>query len=552
MIEIVENCFLSKSLSSQIIKTEKSFLVFLGNPNNEMLLGLLADKENIEQAIIEAAQSSKLNVAIIYIDLESKYIYLLRDRFGIQPLFYLIEANNIYVSDKAKDIALFMNKPVNIDYCSRGAKYKIFDIAGSESPFKDVEAVTRGGYLKISLVSGVKETQVWYNLELRIESKKEEVKMYSEVQIKEKVLRLLSSSIDLNINGFTQLAATLSGGLDSSAVAALTKSEAISYFSFSSPAEILSEGPSVEQVSKYLEVHVNYVWPNFEQNDLKKLLKNTVNAQGAPFIGLSVLAQNYLFSKAAEQGKEVILGGQGSDEIFAGYRKFFLVALKEALSSKNYVDVFQCAFSLFLVLASEYSNFKLYLRNLSRYKKIEQPELKALNFTVKSEKLLEGGLSLTQRQIQDLTHWSIPTLLRIEGNNGDYYGLNCRYPFMDYELVEFALALPARYKIRNGYGKWILRQSLQGLLPNKILFERKKRGFDITQNWLQQGLCEEVLNYIKLNSELAYKYLKPDLNLEILAGKDLIENKDLFDEFLILYWIIDYESERLTHYCSSK
>ena len=266
-----------------------------------------------------------------------------------------------------------------------------------------------------------------------------------------------------------------------------------------------------------------------------------MTAQEAPFIGIGAMAQNYLFSKVSESGFFRILGGQGSDEIFAGYRKFFIVALKEAINNKEFFNALKFGATLSLMLLSELGKFKQYSKNLHRYKKEESPRLKLLNLSIKPHNLLDGSLSLSNRQIQDITHWSLPTLLRLEGNNAKFNNIQSFYPFLDTELVELALATPAKYKIKRGYGKWVLRKALEGLVPNKIRLTRKKRGFDVTQNWVENGLGSVIHKFLEANFELIKPYIRKDFDLNLINNHNLAKDSDLLDESLILFWIASYK-----------
>ena len=167
--------------------------------------------------------------------------------------------------------------------------------------------------------------------------------------------------------------------------------------------------------------------------------------------------------------------------------------------------------------------------------------LKLLNLSIKPHNLLDGSLSLSNRQIQDITHWSLPTLLRLEGNNAKFNNIQSFYPFLDTELVELALATPAKYKIKRGYGKWVLRKALEGLVPNKIRLTRKKRGFDVTQNWVENGLGSVIHKFLEANFELIKPYIRKDFDLNLINNHNLAKDSDLLDESLILFWIASYK-----------
>jgi asparagine synthetase B (glutamine-hydrolysing) len=90
--------------------------------------------------------------------------------------------------------------------------------------------------------------------------------------------------------------------------------------------------------------------------------------------------------------------------------------------------------------------------------------------------------------LADMTWLSLPTLLQIQDRNSMAASVECRTPFLDRRLVELGLALPAGWKIRHSWGKWILRKAMSPLLPRRIAWSPVKRGF-ATDNalWLERG-----------------------------------------------------------------
>jgi asparagine synthase (glutamine-hydrolysing) len=119
------------------------------------------------------------------------------------------------------------------------------------------------------------------------------------------------------------------------------------------------------------------------------------------------------------------------------------------------------------------------------------------------------------------------------------HGLETRLPFMDYRLVELALALPARLKIAKGFGKWALRSIDKGIVPDFIRLNRKKRGFDVTQSWIEGGIGASLRARILDNRHALAGYLKPHQQIEQhLTDTALAKDKNLLDEALMLAWLV--------------
>jgi len=111
---------------------------------------------------------------------------------------------------------------------------------------------------------------------------------------------------------------------------------------------------------------------------------------------------------------------------------------------------------------------------------------KNVNFS--GTKLGAAG-SIAERQKIDLMYSSIPSFLRHEDRNSMAHSVESRHPFLDYRLVEFAVSCPPDFKVRDGWSKWILRNAMKGVLPEKVRLRKTKLGFDAPDaTWLRLGL----------------------------------------------------------------
>ncbi len=252
-------------------------------------------------------------------------------------------------------------------------------------------------------------------------------------------------------------------------------------FTFGDPSDPRGEGPAVGAFADRSGIEVRYVSPG--TSDIVAAFLDTLKAQGAPFSSASIMAQYLLYKGVGSAGVRVLLGGQGGDEAFMGYRKFQLLQMRELLEHGSYRRASMLLPGLALMLASEVPQARTYARFRHRYQDGAQegdlfhPFLEGQG----SPHWLDDGEDLRGRQVRDVLATSLPTLLRYEDRNSMAHSVESRLPFLDYRLVEFAIALPSALKIRKGYGKWILRQALEGKVPRHIRLARRKRGFDVQQ-----------------------------------------------------------------------
>ena len=489
---------------------------------------------------------SKLNgmFSFAIFDRSANKIYLARDRFGVKPLFFFFEKEFFLFSSSASHIAQHTNSNIDDEYISRSLRYKVFETLDSESPFQDISSVGPGEYVIFDLSKDniTKEIFKWYDLESRVKARKDEIQSLSLEDIAEECLDILINSVNIRLRSDVPVAVSLSGGIDSSAISSIASKNIknLEGFSYGSPNCNKSEGPIVSRFSKENQIKTNFIWPSYDKHDLEKMFEKTIAAQEAPFGGVSVIAQQEVYKNVKENGFKVLLGGQGGDEVFAGYRKFFLIAIRDSFKRRNLIDSIDFLYSFFRLLISEASFFKNYFVALNRYTSAGDKN-KILSF--KSSKLdLWGSKSLdfNARQIDDIQKWSLPTLLRFEDRNSMANSVESRLPFMDYRLVEFGLSISSNKKIKNGFGKWILRKATEGLIPDFIRLERKKRGFDVTSSWLADGLGEILIQNIMDNRGKVNQYIKNSSILDRQLSVEAIEHdKLLLDEVLMLNWLIN-------------
>jgi asparagine synthase (glutamine-hydrolysing) len=219
--------------------------------------------------------------------------------------------------------------------------------------------------------------------------------------------------------------------------------------------------------------------------------------QEEPFSNSSVYAQWCVFKRAAEAGVKVMLDGQGADEQLCGYRKFSYFYLRELLSRKA-VSRFLKEGILSLKNISFFSGVDF--RHSLRYFKLGE-RWQGLSNLIRPQifPLEETNVpigwngSLSQRILLDMRRFSLPSLLRYEDKNSMAFSLESRTPFLDFRLVEHLARLPLNFKIGNGWTKYILREALKGVVPEKIRQRRDKLAFDTPQDhWLRNDLMRPL------------------------------------------------------------
>jgi asparagine synthase (glutamine-hydrolysing) len=471
-------------------------------------------------------------------------MWLVRDRFGVKPLHWArTKHGGVVFSSSVAAVAESIQGEVNTDYCAFGLRYKAFEMPEGQTAFQKVQSLAPGGWMHVRMVDGgvTLEEGRWYDLAQAVASKSDAIAGMADDQLLEQCQHTLQDAVRLRMRSDVPLAVSLSGGLDSSTVAAIAVNMVsdLHGFTYGAADAEKSEGPVVARFTQQTGITPHYIWPELDAAGLDALFERTLTCQEAPFPGLSVMAQNEVFRSVRSAGFKVLLGGQGGDEIFAGYRKFFVVATRRALDSRDLGEAASLLYSLGLMLINEAGAAGMYWRALGRYNNKGDAGFSLLDWVPASANLWgASGVSLVDRQIEDVQRWSIPTLLRYEDRNSMGHGVESRLPFMDYRLVELALALPTRLKIKKGFGKWAVRQITESVVPDFIRLNRKKRGFDVTQSWIDDGLGAILRERIDGNKNALAPYLKAGLNINRnLSNFALKNNENILDEAIMLAWL---------------
>lgn len=437
-------------------------------------------------------------------DERKKKLFCSRDRFGVKPFYYTLSNGVFYFASELKAFCTLKNINLSVSdesvflYLSRRlTNYK------QNTFFKDVYQLEAAHSLEIS--SENKKIWRYWDIDPNniIHSKKQE-------DVIHEFHELFKDSIRLRMRSDVPIGTCLSGGLDSSSIVCMTNSllkENLSTvyqqetFSACFDQKNIDERPFMEHVISATGANRNFVFPNEDSlvQDLDKLIYH----QDEPFISLSIFAQWMVMKTAKEKGVTVLLDGQGADELLAGYG-YHSLYWAQLLRNKGWK-------SLQIEVSPELRTEPL--RTLKRFGRMLYPQqirnwerrtqfkpyMDYDFFKYHSELKLEHYSQPFNRVLKDelynLLNYSLSQLLRYEDRNSMAFSLEARVPFLDYRLAQFIFSLPESYLINEGWSKWILRKSMEGILPPEVQWRKGKIGFEVPQQlWLQKTLTTFVRN----------------------------------------------------------
>lgn len=450
-------------------------------------------------------------------DKKNNKFYLVRDHFGVKPVYYYEKNNKLVFASEIKAILKVLGKQKPNERVL--AKYLLNRVHDNteETFFEGIRRVPQASYLGLSIgTSQYKVRPYW-----RLQDNPNLIKQTEQENIAE-FKRLFLQAVDRQLMSEVPLGTALSGGLDSSAIVMAIKKPHQKSFTAAFRGEINDEKSYADAVVRASGVESHVVEPTRVEmwQDLEKM----INIQDEPQISSGPYAQIKVMELAHKNKMKVLLDGQGADELLAGYDPYFFVYFRELFHHKKLLTLIKEIVLSFPIL-------KKYL-----FTKKTFDVTKLFNFKNVIPSAVEGS-SLNLRLKQDLFTNSLPALLRYEDHNSMSQSIEARVPFLDINLVEFVVSLPSNYKIRNGWTKWIMRQALKGILPEKILKRKWKVGFTTPEiSWMRKSKKEvnEIFNSKSFNS-------RPYFNSLLIRSKFDEFIRGLNDESMVFWRIINVE-----------
>lgn len=457
-------------------------------------------------------------------DRKRRRIFCSRDRFGIKPFYYLDGPDSFVFGSEIRQLLPFLGtveaeREVVIDFV-------LTSIADQDDKtfFRNVLKLPGGHNLVYDLERHEFTIERFYEIRRRTE-----LEDLSADEAAREYRKVLEKAVELRLRADVAVGTCLSGGLDSSSVASLAsplyraKTGGRGFHAITAVSEQASNDES-----GYARIVVESggmewlrVTPSYE--DFLESLEAVVRAQEEPFGGPSLTMQYFVMKTARENGIPVLLDGQGGDETLLGYEKYYASYLATtwreegiAAAGRAWVQASRSNAKMSglntakFVVAGLMSPLRYrFYRNRHRYL-AEVP-------SAPSHLSAFAAASWDSFALQSLeiTSTNLPVLLRYEDKNSMAHSIEARLPFLDYRAVETALSLPGRYKIRDGWSKWVLRRAMEGTLPDSIVWRKNKFGFEapeqiwmarhaptIKKRILESALLAEIVDRRRLETNL--------------------------------------------------
>lgn len=461
--------------------------------------------------------------AFVVYDCNEKRLFGARDRYGVKPLYYHEGKDHFVLASEISVLFALPQLRNDIEHQS------VFDFLVFNRTDQSVGTFYEGvlrlqhGH-SFSITAGEVSISQWYDLRNKIGRPLEKPAEFLDV---------FTESIELNTQGDKLLGLSLSGGLDSSAIASvmIKKLGLTEFHTFSAVYGKHEIGDESEYINLY-RPHLNnmhFLTPSAES--LLDDYKHFIRTLGEPVPSTSPYAQ-YKVMQCAKDFVQVTIDGQGSDEQLAGYPYLFGFYFKELASKGRLLKLISemlCYYHNHHELVG-IKSFLYFLLPAALKTSLRTKRFDYLNsdFNAKysgSNRIADTIYEASSLQDALIRHfeYKIEHLLKWGDRNSTCFSIESRMPFMDHRLVERSLATKSDLLISNGMTKSILRKALKGILPDEIRERKSKYGFETPQDkWFRDPRWTAVINDV-LNDPLLEDYV--DLNKcrvlyqEHLSGK---------------------------------
>src|SRR5436190_2693796 len=472
--------------------------------------------------------------AFAVMDWQARRLSLVRDCFGIKPLYYTALSGGIAFASEVKALLALPQVTRRVapealyQYLSAG----LTDLDG-ETLLADIRQLPPASLMQIDLDRPrPAEPRRYWSLPQRRERD-------GDFHGAARQLRdLLAQSIRLHLRSDVPVGAALSGGIDSSAIVALMREVGgaqvdLHTFTYAADDDVIGEEHWADLAGKSARATMHKI--RIAPADLVDDIDRLIASQDLPFGSTSIYAQYRVFAAAKAAGIKVMLDGQGADEMFGGYL-FYNSARVASLLRRGHLAA---AVRLFcasigrsglgarraaarvaagLVPERQLQNVQGLMRYIVRQPWLDERWFAKHGSAARSVAAERRG-SLSEALAATFASTNLPSLLRYEDRNSMAHSIESRVPFLTRSLVELIFTLPEHFLTSDdGTNKSILREAVRGLVPQPILDRRDKIAFATPERgWLKQ-LGEWVTPILAGNAALAIPALRNEAMLSEWAA----------------------------------
>jgi asparagine synthase (glutamine-hydrolysing) len=502
--------------------------------------------------------------AFAWFDKKRARVVLARDAGSEKPLYYCVKGKQLFFASEIKTLLTLTGSKFELDRNVVGQF--IFQGLSDASPqtfFRGITQLEASSYVDISLLDIRYQLKPVHYQPPQYPGDPATMPLDDFI---EEVRRVFVDSVRLRLRSDVPVGVLLSGGVDSSAIAAITHR-------LEGPKNgpqllsAISDDPRFDESEHIavMEQHLGQVGHKITLRTEPKTLIQDISKinwfNDAPVTGLSALGHFRLMEHARKVGLTVILSGQGADEILLGYRKFLGFYLQSLVRRGRFLRA-MTVLTKFMANRTIVNQFNVgdakryvpLLRTLSNLRYGQESDSDTEGAWLKGWQPIFVGLgscTLAERQLLDIQKYSVPSLCHYEDRMSMAMSREVRLPFLDPRLIDLLIRAPDNFKLRDGWTKYAFRKAMERILPPSICWRKDKQGFSNPQGeWLKHELHEQVIDAFSSDSLLAQKEIidskvmlrKYDRYCRQSVTSGMIWYREIFAPLSLELWMREYEN----------
>ncbi len=476
-------------------------------------------------------------------DANKEKLWLVRDRFGIKPLYYMEKNGVLVFASSVKALLKVMTRKPSIDEKSISDYLSFLCTPAEDTLFKDIKKVRPAHYMNVFYGHSKIEKKKYWDV---LDNLRDDIYYAAEEEIVELLRDELQSVMKLYESSDVQIGVFLSGGVDSSTNAVLFSRDS----SYPVPTFSVGYDKKYTECSSELEyarlvaqqikaAHHEFI---IDEEKTLQYLKTLIAVQGEPLADPVSIPLYYMSKMAKDSKVSVCYCGEGADEILAGYankneyltqtlsakiRKVpftgILLAKWLELSGEKYRFRYECVRRALHKMPAFWSGHEGFYYHDKRMIMSDDYNNKYDNYD--SFEKIKDTYMFFQNHAKEVSprNWMtyaelnhrLPELILARTDLMTMEaGVECRFPFLDHKLVELCLSIPTKLKNKNRVPKYLLKESMRNIVPEAVL-NRKKQGFGLPVNdWvnceLGKIIDEKIAKFANVSGYLNKNYLKND------------------------------------------
>lgn len=492
-------------------------------------------------------------------DKRKKILFGARDRLGEKPFYYFYNKKEFIFASEIKAILAsgVVKASLNNESLHEYLTFQYY--LDNNTLFENIIKLKPGHCFVLDEVSMNLEVKEYWDVVYT-----KTVEEHSEDYYIDKLRHLIDDSIALRMRADVPLGSHLSGGIDSSAVAALNALHLGDSLKLETFTGKFAEGLDYDETKYAIEVaqkiKSNYNEIVIKDSDFLDSIEDIIWYMDEPQAGPGVFSQ-YMVAKSASQKVKVVLGGQGGDETFLGYTRY-LIAYYEKMLKRNieesgeYYQNILNAMTPNLFQMNGYQpmmqdlfakglfdeDARRYFRLSDRFSSNESIFSKEFlntdydSFGKFNKIFSKYDTSIANKMSYFDTKTFLPSLLHVEDRTSMANALESRVPLLDHRIIEFAATIPAHIKFKDGINKYLPKKIFKNTIPDSILERKDKKGFPTPTNlWFKTSLNEWVKDLLSDKRTLERGLYEKDELLKLINGSSKF-NRSLWGVINLELW----------------